>query len=71
MFRTCHYPYSSERTYLDWGRRYFNYLRETTATVGSWQIQELLGHRNVETPMIYTHVVKDLRGAPRSPLDSV
>ncbi len=33
------------------------------------QIQELLGHQSVETTMIYTHVVKDLRTAPRSPLD--
>jgi len=33
------------------------------------QIQEYLGHTNVETTMIYTHVVKELRTPPRSPLD--
>jgi integron integrase len=33
------------------------------------QIQEYLGHTNVETTMIYTHVVKELRSPPRSPLD--
>lgn len=33
------------------------------------EIQELLGHRNVETTMIYTHVVKDLSTTPDSPLD--
>jgi integron integrase len=33
------------------------------------QIQEYLGHTNVETTMIYTHVVKELRNPPRSPLD--
>ena len=35
------------------------------------QIQELPGRRSVETTMIYTHVVKDLRSAPRSPLDTL
>lgn len=33
------------------------------------QIQEYLGHSNVETTMIYTHVVRELRTPARSPLD--
>jgi integron integrase len=35
------------------------------------QIQEYLGHVNVETTMVYTHVVRDLRNPARSPLDAL
>jgi len=33
------------------------------------EVQELLGHKNVETTMIYTHVLRDMSKAPKSPLD--
>jgi integrase len=33
------------------------------------EIQDLLGHKNVETTMIYTHVLRNMAGAPASPLD--
>jgi len=50
-------------------------LRRTFATrlrlngVDIRQIQEYPGHAHVETTMIYTHVVEDLRTAPLSPRD--
>ncbi|MEN8264096.1 MAG: integron integrase [Nitrospirota bacterium] len=34
-------------------------------------IQQLLGHKNIETTMIYLHVVRELSGAPDSPLDTL
>ena len=33
------------------------------------EVQDLLGHKNVETTMIYTHVIRDMSNAPKSPLD--
>ena len=35
------------------------------------EIQDLLGHKNVETTMIYTHVLRDMTNAPQSPLDAL
>lgn len=35
------------------------------------QIQDLLGHKYVETTMIYTHVIRDMSHTPKSPLDNL
>jgi integron integrase len=35
------------------------------------EIKNLLGHKHVETTMIYTHVLRDVISVPRSPLDNL
>ncbi|GAB4491573.1 MAG: hypothetical protein OHK006_25550 [Thermodesulfovibrionales bacterium] len=35
------------------------------------EVQSLLGHKNVETTMVYTHVLRNMANAPKSPLDSL
>jgi integrase len=35
------------------------------------EVQSLLGHKHVETTMIYTHVIRDISNAPQSPLDAL
>ena len=35
------------------------------------RVQELMGHRSVETTMVYTHVVKSMAPEARSPLDEL
>ena len=35
------------------------------------EVQDLLGHKHVETTMIYTHVLRNMSNAPKSPLDTL
>ena len=33
------------------------------------EVQELLGHKHVDTTMVHTHVLRDMSKAPKSPVD--
>lgn len=35
------------------------------------EVQELLGHKNIETTMVYMHVLRDMSNIPKSPLDEI
>jgi len=35
------------------------------------EVQSLLGHKHVETTMVYTHVLRNMANAPQSPLDAL
>ena len=41
------------------------------AGVNIREVQSLLGHKNLETTMIYTHVLRNMSNAPKSPLDTL
>jgi len=56
VMRVHHYSIHTERSYIDWIKRY---------------IKQLLGHSDVATTMIYTHVLQQGGQGVPSPLDDL
>ncbi len=56
VMRVHHYSIHTERSYIDWIKRY---------------IKQLLGHTDVATTMIYTHVLQQGGQGVPSPLDDL
>ena len=59
--RSRHYSRRTEQTYCHWVKRFIFFHK----------VQELMGHNDVKTTMIYTHVLDRGQSGVRSPVDAL
>ena len=77
--RVKHYSIRTEQAYVDWIKRYVLHFdkrhpsemgaREVEVFLTHLTVQEFLGHKDVATTMIYTHVLNKGGRGVVSPLD--
>jgi integrase len=69
VLRTRHYSRRTEQAYIHWIRRFIRFHGRLQDGYDVRTVQELLGHKDIKTTMVHTHVMNRGRQGVHSPLD--
>jgi len=69
VLRTPHYSRRTEPAYIHWIRRFIRFHGRLQDGDDIRTVQELRGHKDIKTTMVYTHVLNRGGQGVHSPLD--
>ena len=69
VLRTRHYSLTTQQAYIHWIRRFIRFHGRSPDGYDIRTAREVLGHEDVKTTMIYTHLLNHGPSGVRSPFD--